>query len=145
MSRFDSQCYQIFWEVVGLERGPISLVSVIEGLLERKSSGSGLENLKYTNRDPSRWPRDTHYPQKLALTSPTCGGRSVGVVRSRTQATKFMLNVSTVEIKRHGIKQVSNWIVSYASPATRHVGETALRNSDAKTPGWSVDLHAGSE
>jgi hypothetical protein len=29
---------------VGLERGPLSLVSTIEGLLERKSSGSGLEN-----------------------------------------------------------------------------------------------------
>jgi hypothetical protein len=28
--------YQIFWEVVGLERGPISLVSATEELLERK-------------------------------------------------------------------------------------------------------------
>jgi hypothetical protein len=29
---------------VGLERGPLSLVSAIEELLGRKSSGSGLEN-----------------------------------------------------------------------------------------------------
>jgi hypothetical protein len=29
---------------VGLERGPLSLVSTIEDLLERKSSGSGLGN-----------------------------------------------------------------------------------------------------
>jgi hypothetical protein len=29
------------------------------------------------------------YPQKLALTSPTGGGRSVGMVRSRTKATEF--------------------------------------------------------
>jgi hypothetical protein len=29
---------------VGLERGPLSPVSTIEELLERKSSGSGLEN-----------------------------------------------------------------------------------------------------
>jgi hypothetical protein len=36
-------------------------------------------------RDPLRWPRDTLYPQKLALTSPTCGGRSVGIVRLRTK------------------------------------------------------------
>jgi len=28
------------------------------------------------------------YPQKLALTSPTGGGRSVGIVRSRTKATE---------------------------------------------------------
>ena len=30
------------------------------------------------------------YPQKLALTSPTGGGRSVGIVRSRTKATEFI-------------------------------------------------------
>ena len=28
-------------------------------------------------------------PQKLALTLPTGGGRSVGIVRSRTKATEF--------------------------------------------------------
>jgi hypothetical protein len=42
--RFDSWRYQIFWEVVGLEWGPLSLVSIIEELLEWKSSGSGLGN-----------------------------------------------------------------------------------------------------
>ena len=31
------------------------------------------------------------YPQKLALTSPTDGGRSVGIVRVRTKATEFSL------------------------------------------------------
>jgi hypothetical protein len=29
------------------------------------------------------------YPQKLSLTSPTGGGRSVGIVRSRTKAMEF--------------------------------------------------------
>jgi len=29
------------------------------------------------------------YPQKLVLTSPTGGGRSVGIVRVRTKATEF--------------------------------------------------------
>jgi hypothetical protein len=32
----------------------------------------------------------TLYPQKLALSSPTCGGRSVGIVRSRTKATESL-------------------------------------------------------
>jgi hypothetical protein len=41
---FDSQCYHIILEVVGLEWEPLSLVSTIEELLERKSGGSGLEN-----------------------------------------------------------------------------------------------------
>ena len=30
------------------------------------------------------------YPQKLALTSPTGGGRSGGIVRMRTKATEFI-------------------------------------------------------
>ena len=30
------------------------------------------------------------YPQKLALTSPTGGGRSVGIVRVQTKATEFV-------------------------------------------------------
>jgi hypothetical protein len=36
-----------------------------------------------------RWPRNTLYPQRLALTSPTSGSRSVGIVRLRTTATEF--------------------------------------------------------
>jgi hypothetical protein len=39
---FDSRRYQIFWEVVGLEWGPLSFVRIIEKLLDWKSSGSGL-------------------------------------------------------------------------------------------------------
>jgi hypothetical protein len=46
-----------------------------------KSIGSGLETREYCRRDLSRWPHGTFYPQKLALTSPTSGGR-------RTQATE---------------------------------------------------------
>jgi hypothetical protein len=38
-----------------------------------------------------RWPRITPYPQKLALTSPTCGGRSIGIVRLRTTVMEFSL------------------------------------------------------
>jgi hypothetical protein len=89
-SGFDSRPYQIFWDVVGLERGPLNLVSIIEELLGRKSSGSGLENREYGHRDPSL---TTWYPlsSKLAVTSPTSGGGSIGIVRSRTQATKCVL------------------------------------------------------
>jgi hypothetical protein len=76
---------------VGLERSPLSLVSTIEELLGTKSRGSGLEIWEYGRRDPSKWPSGTHYPQNLALTSRTRGGRSVGVLRLRTQATGFSL------------------------------------------------------
>jgi hypothetical protein len=81
------------WEVMGLERGPLSLVITIGELLERESSGCGLESWEYGSGDPSRWPRDNLYPQNLALTSLTSGGSSVRIVRSRTQATVFQCSV----------------------------------------------------
>jgi hypothetical protein len=85
---FDSRRCQIFWEVMGLERGPLSLVRITEELLQWKSSGSASRksrlaacgSIALTTR---------HYPQKLALTSPTSGGRSVGIVPLRTKATEF--------------------------------------------------------
>jgi hypothetical protein len=57
--------------------------------LNGKVAAPGLENRDYGRGDPLRWPRDTLYPQKLALTSPTSGGRSVGIVRLRTKAMQF--------------------------------------------------------
>jgi hypothetical protein len=62
---------------VGLERGQLSLVSTTEELLSRNSSGSCLESQEYCRGDPLCSPRDTLYPQKLTLTSPTSCGRSV--------------------------------------------------------------------
>jgi hypothetical protein len=43
-SVFDSRPYQIFCITLGLELGPLSLLSINEEQLERKYSGSGLEN-----------------------------------------------------------------------------------------------------
>jgi hypothetical protein len=74
---------------VGLERGPLSLVSTIEELFGRKCDGSGLKTCDYGRGDPFRLPRDTLYPQNLVLTSPIISDRSVGIVLSRTKATEF--------------------------------------------------------
>jgi hypothetical protein len=55
---FDSRALQRKKKkVVGLERGPLSLVSTTEELLGRNSSGSGLESREYgTNfADKRRW------------------------------------------------------------------------------------------
>jgi hypothetical protein len=77
--------------VVGVERGPLSFVSTTEELPGRNSSGFGLESREY-GLDIRRVDHALHlYTQKLALTLPTSGGRSVGIVRSRTQATEFSL------------------------------------------------------
>jgi hypothetical protein len=85
---------------VGLERGSLSRVSTAEELLERKSGGSGLEIREYGRRDPSRSTLDL---QKLALISPTCGGRSVGIVRYRTQATEFVCLFILIRLQRSGV------------------------------------------
>jgi hypothetical protein len=75
---------------VGLERGPLSLVSITEKLLEWKNICSGSRKPRLTGMGiRCATPRDTLYPQKLALTSPTSAGRSVGIVSLRTKATEF--------------------------------------------------------
>jgi hypothetical protein len=60
VSGFDSGRYHVSSEVVGLERSPLSLVSTIEDLLERKSSCSGLQNRECGRRGPAA--RTTWYP-----------------------------------------------------------------------------------
>jgi hypothetical protein len=86
---FDSRRYQIFWEVVSLERGSLSLVTIIEELLERtvaapvwKTEINGRGNLL-------RWPWHNLYQRKLALTSPTSGGLLVGIVDWRLSPGVF--------------------------------------------------------
>jgi hypothetical protein len=127
--------YQIFWEVVGLERGPLSLVSTIEALLGRKSSDCGVESREYGRRDPSRWPRGTLYPQKLALTSPTSGGRSVGIVRSR-RPRSLVFFFSLYEIKTalgwtyisHCGREVSNFSYYSTLPSYPMLTLIAINN-----------------
>jgi len=50
------------------------------------------------------------YPQKLALTSPTGGGRSVGIVRVRTKATESKCSAFVVfrVLERRGGGQEKN-------------------------------------
>jgi hypothetical protein len=72
---------------VGLEQGLLSLVNTVEELL-----GSNLESWEYGRGHLLRWPCDTFYPQKLALTSLT-SGCSVGIVRLHTKATEFNLSL----------------------------------------------------
>jgi hypothetical protein len=72
---------------------PLSLVSTTEELLWRKSSGFSVENREYGHRGPLCWPRNTLYPQKMALTSPTSGSRSVSIVHLWTKVMEFVLFV----------------------------------------------------
>jgi hypothetical protein len=69
-------------ESVGLERGALSLVSTTEELHDRKSENTAVGIRLSDHVAPS-------IRKNLAITSPTSGGRSVCVVRSRTQTIEF--------------------------------------------------------
>jgi hypothetical protein len=61
-----SRVQHCIWETNALgAETKLNLVTTIEELLERESSGSGLQNREYGRRDPSLWPRGTLYPQKV--------------------------------------------------------------------------------
>jgi hypothetical protein len=81
---------------VGLERGPLSLVSTTDELLGRKSSGSGLDSREYVLCTDHEIPL---YPRKLAFTSPTRGSPSVGIVHSLTQTTEFVFYVLFLDLQ----------------------------------------------
>jgi hypothetical protein len=65
---FDSQHYQDSWEIVGQEWGLLSFVRITEEVLGRKNGGFGLENWINGHRDTLRWPPNTLYPEKSAIT-----------------------------------------------------------------------------
>jgi hypothetical protein len=65
------------------------------------------------------WPRDTLYPQKLALTSPRSGGRSVGIVRLRTTG--------------HGVFSFLFLLLTiYGLPRLRHRWESNIQMNQGK-------------
>jgi hypothetical protein len=76
-------------KVVGLERGPLSLVGTAEELLDRKVAAPvyKTENTAVGIRHADHAAPSIR--KKLTITSPTSGGRSVGIVRSRTQTMEF--------------------------------------------------------
>jgi hypothetical protein len=87
---FDSRRYQIFWVAVGLEQVHSASWGQLRSYLNKEVAAPGLENRDLTAVGICCADHVTPlYPQKLALTSPTGSGRSVGIVRSRTKAMEF--------------------------------------------------------
>jgi hypothetical protein len=80
---------------MGLERGPLGLVSTTDELLRRKVAAPvyKTENTAVGIRHADHVATSTL--KKLAITSPTSGGRSVSIVRSRTQTMEFSFGIET--------------------------------------------------
>jgi hypothetical protein len=77
-------------KVVGLERGALSLVSKTEELLDSKVTSP-----VYKTKNTAVGIRHADHVapsilKNLAITSPTSGGRSVGIVRLRTQTMELV-------------------------------------------------------
>jgi hypothetical protein len=75
---------------VSLERGLIKLVSTTEELLLKNSAAP-----VWKAENTTVWIRHADHVapsirKKLALSSPSSGGRSVGIARSGTKATEFV-------------------------------------------------------
>jgi hypothetical protein len=85
-------------EVVGLERRPLNLVSTTEELLERKSSGSGLEKSRLRPGIRRADYVTPLYPQKLALR------RQGAVARGLRPGSLFWYNA------RHSCKHFSELV-----------------------------------
>jgi hypothetical protein len=89
-SKFDSRSYQMLWVVVGLERGPLSLMSTTEELLvKKKVVGSGLEirdtavGIRRADHAAPPISKSWQWLRRQAEI------RSVGIVRWRTQVTEL--------------------------------------------------------
>jgi hypothetical protein len=97
---------------VGLERGPLSLVSTIEELLDRKVAAPvyKTENTAVGIRHADHVAHSIR--KKLAITSPTSGGHSVGIVRLRTQT----MEIFYYHAGQHRTKQLQiiiNYVTRY--------------------------------
>jgi hypothetical protein len=116
---FNSQRYLIFWEVVGLERGPLILVSTVEELLGRQISGSGLEHREYNLRDPSWWQHGSLCPQKLLPTSPTSCGLSVDIFALGLRPRSLVFNMFWWVTLFHGVQY--NALTTPGPSSFRHI------------------------
>jgi hypothetical protein len=64
------------------------------------------------------------YPQKLAITSPTSGGRSVGIVRTRTKATELVCYFTTSALIEEYLYEIHYLL--YVTPQCNHLEVTVL-------------------
>src|SRR5215510_13984583 len=102
-------------------------------------SGSGLENRLTAVGTRCADHVSPLYPQKLALISPTGGGRSVSIVRSRTKVTE-LLHVSALHCHLQGGFLVPSERCSIEEQSTEYCGWVCL-SSDVVRSAHHVTRH----
>jgi hypothetical protein len=106
------------WAAVGLQGGPLSLVSATEDLLERRSSGSGPEIRECGRGDPWRW----HQVRRRAAAARAEAGNPLRPAASSATAKERTrgLNASAVASKR---SVRSSWVSTRLFARNRNGGE----------------------
>ena len=80
------------------------------------------------------------YPQKLALTSPTGGGRSVGIVLSRTKATESSYTSLPIKLSHNGLAMAPHSFLDHTQRRTT-VGITPLDERPARRRDLYLTTH----
>jgi hypothetical protein len=90
--------YKIFREIVGLERGALSLVMIIEKIFEWQVAARGIKCWDQRAYESFAWPHYTIYTQKFSGPSRTSGGRSVciGHLRAKGQGRSADIRLYTL-------------------------------------------------
>ena len=93
----------------------------------KKVAAPGLENKRLTAVGTRCADHVTPlYPQKLALTLPTGGGRSVGIVRVRTKATEFSFTIYYTIIDINQVRYTVRITAKIVSHLGSHMQATTL-------------------
>jgi hypothetical protein len=102
-----------------------------------KSSGSCLENREYGLGILHADHVAPSIRKKLAITSPTCGGRSVGIVRSRTQTMEFFITRSKRKVRQYIKEGVTKLFhirpIHHPKSDATYPGKASVRGEETNT------------
>jgi hypothetical protein len=137
---FDARRYQIFLRSSGSGTGSTQPREDNWGAITRKYRLRSRKSKLTTVGDSLSWPRDTLCLLKLALTSPTSGGRSVGIVRAcglKPRSFLFLYLLSSV-----AFSVLLSQELTYQSPVPTFYPSLHPSEWKSQILKWKILLHS---